>query len=50
MARSKKRCSWVNLSNPIYVSYHDNEWGIEIKDDTKLFEMLILEGAQAGLN
>ena len=44
------RCGWVNLNEPIYVTYHDEEWGIACHDDLKLFEMLILEGAQAGLN
>ncbi len=44
-----KRCSWGN-SDPLYVVYHDREWGIPVHDDRKLFEMLILEGAQAGLN
>ena len=43
------RCSWVNLDNPLYVDYHDNEWGIPEHNDTKLFEMLILECFQAGL-
>ena len=46
----KKRCSWLNLKNPLYVEYHDKEWGRPVYDDTKLFEMLILEGAQAGLS
>jgi DNA-3-methyladenine glycosylase I len=45
-----KRCGWVNLKNPLYIEYHDNEWGIPIYDDTKLFELLCLEGAQAGLS
>lgn len=44
------RCSWVNLKNPLYVNYHDNEWGKPSFDDKHLFEMLILEGAQAGLS
>lgn len=44
------RCSWVNLKNPLYVNYHDNEWGNPSFDDNHLFEMLILEGAQAGLS
>lgn len=42
-----KRCSWVT-DDPIYINYHDNEWGVPLHDDKKLFEMLILEGAQAG--
>jgi DNA-3-methyladenine glycosylase I len=45
-----KRCSWVDLNNPPYVEYHDNEWGVPVHNDNKLFEMLILEGAQAGLS
>ncbi|MDD3793918.1 MAG: DNA-3-methyladenine glycosylase I [Candidatus Gracilibacteria bacterium] len=45
-----KRCDWLNLNNPLYVEYHDNEWGEIERDDKKLFEMLILEGAQAGLS
>jgi DNA-3-methyladenine glycosylase I len=45
-----KRCYWVNLSNPKYIEYHDNEWGVIVKDDNKLFELLILEGFQAGLS
>ena len=44
------RCSWVNLENPVYVQYHDEEWGKPIHDDSKLFELLVLEGAQAGLS
>ncbi|MDD2371250.1 MAG: DNA-3-methyladenine glycosylase I [Firmicutes bacterium] len=44
-----KRCEWVN-SDKIYQDYHDLEWGIPIHDDKKLFEMLILEGMQAGLS
>lgn len=50
LKQSKPRCGWVNLSNPIYVDYHDKEWGIPVHDDQHLFEMLILEGAQAGLS
>lgn len=45
----KKRCSWAG-DIPIYIDYHDNEWGRPVHDDNKLFEMLILEGMQAGLN
>lgn len=45
-----ERCAWVKLDEPLYVSYHDEEWGVPIYDDQKLFEMLCLEGAQAGLN
>ena len=43
------RCGWVN-DDPLYVAYHDEEWGVPIRDDRKLFEMLVLEGAQAGLS
>ena len=43
------RCAWC-LPDPLYIAYHDREWGIPIHDDQKLFEMLILEGAQAGLS
>lgn len=44
----KMRCPWC-LSDPLYVAYHDLEWGVPLHDDRRLFEMLILEGAQAGL-
>lgn len=43
------RCSWVDLNSPIYVKYHDEEWGVPKYDDRELFELLILEGFQAGL-
>lgn len=45
-----QRCAWVNIKNPLYVKYHDEEWGIPVYDDRKLFEMLLLEWAQAGLS
>jgi DNA-3-methyladenine glycosylase I len=45
----KKRCAWAG-EDPLYIDYHDNEWGRPVHDDKKLFEMLILEGAQAGLS
>ena len=45
-----KRCSWCNINNELYVSYHDTEWGILNLDDNYLFEMLILESFQAGLS
>jgi DNA-3-methyladenine glycosylase I len=48
MPGTKKRCEWAG-SDPLYLSYHDGEWGVPEHDDRKLFEMLILEGAQAGL-
>ena len=44
-----KRCEWCG-DDPLYVTYHDNEWGVPVHDDQHLFEMLILEGAQAGLS
>ena len=48
--KSKSRCAWVPNDKPDYTRYHDEEWGKPVHDDTKLFEMLILEGAQAGLS
>ena len=45
-----KRCFWCNENNPLYVKYHDEEWGVPRFDDHYLFEMLILEGFQAGLS
>ena len=47
MART--RCEWVT-DDPLYIAYHDEEWGVPVRDDRQLFEMLILEGAQAGLS
>jgi DNA-3-methyladenine glycosylase I len=44
-----KRCAWCG-DHPLYIAYHDEEWGAPVHDDRRLFEMLILEGAQAGLN
>ncbi len=44
------RCRWVNEKNDRYVAYHDHEWGVPSHDDRHLFEMLILEGFQAGLS
>ena len=46
---SKIRCSWPK-DDPTYLAYHDKEWGVPVYNDLKLFEMLILEGAQAGLS
>jgi len=46
----KKRCDWVPLDNPLYVEYHDEEWGVPVRDDRMLFEFLLLEGFQAGLS
>lgn len=45
-----KRCSWVDENSQIYKDYHDNEWGVPKHDDRELFELLILEGFQAGLS
>ncbi len=44
-----KRCDWVT-KDPLYIHYHDMEWGVPLHDDNKLFELLVLEGAQAGLS
>ena len=46
---NKKRCGWVS-DDPLYLDYHDREWGVPLHDDRQLFEMIILEGAQAGLS
>jgi DNA-3-methyladenine glycosylase I len=45
----KTRCGWAG-KDPLYVAYHDAEWGVPVHDDRRLFEMLVLEGAQAGLS
>ncbi len=45
----KVRCEWCG-ADPMYITYHDKDWGVPVHDDRKLFEMLILEGAQAGLS
>lgn len=47
---SPARCAWTKLSNPRYVDYHDTEWGVPCHDEQRLFELLNLEGAQAGLS
>jgi len=49
-ADGRRRCAWCPADSPLYVDYHDNEWGLPVHDDRKLFEMLCLEGAQAGLS
>lgn len=46
----KCRCRWCNLKNPLYVKYHDEEWGVPVYDDKILFEFLVLEPFQAGLS
>lgn len=48
--KEQKRCKWVNLNNPLYVRYHDNEWGKPHHDDNYFYEMLLLESFQAGLS
>ena len=50
MFKELQRCTWVPDNNPEYQKYHDEEWGVPVHDDKKHFEMLILEGAQAGLS
>lgn len=47
---NQPRCHWCNMKNPLYVAYHDTEWGVAVHDDRKLFEMLLLESFQAGLS
>jgi DNA-3-methyladenine glycosylase I len=49
MNNTTKRCDWVT-DDPLYIEYHDREWGVPVHDDIRLFEMLVLEGTQAGLN
>lgn len=46
----KTRCPWANPANPLYLDYHDHEWGSPVTDDQTLFEFIVLEGAQAGLS
>ena len=50
MPRAKVRCAWAGTTDPAYLEYHDEEWGVPSHDDRHLFEMLVLEGAQAGLS
>jgi len=50
MKRQLSRCFWANPDNPLYLAYHDEEWGEPCHDERMLFEMLILEGFQAGLS
>jgi len=44
------RCAWANPKEPLYVAYHDTEWGVPLHDERKLFEFVVLEGMQAGLS
>lgn len=46
----KPRCAWAPADDPLYCAYHDDEWGVPVYEDRKLFEFLLLEGAQAGLS
>ena len=48
--KSDKRCTWAGTTDPLMIAYHDTEWGVPNHDDRHFFEMLTLEGAQAGLN
>jgi len=48
--KDRRRCDWASLDDPLYCAYHDEEWGVPLHDDRKLFEYLVLEGAQAGLS
>jgi len=48
--KNKSRCAWVPADNELYQAYHDDEWAVPEYDDQRLFEMLLLEGAQAGLS
>ncbi len=50
MNKNKNRCNWVNMNNPLYIDYHDNEWGVPQHNDKILYELLILESFQAGLS
>ncbi len=50
MRKIEHRCSYVNLKNPLYIRYHDEEWGVPEHSDQKLYELLILESFQAGLS
>ena len=47
---NRKRCFWCNLKNPLYIAYHDNEWGVPCHDEHQLYELFILETFQAGLS
>lgn len=46
----KRRCAWCNPGDSLYTAYHDEEWGVELHDDRRLFELLVLESFQAGLS
>jgi len=48
--KNKERCEWVESADPIYIQYHDTEWGVPLHDDRMLFEFIVLDGFQAGLS
>jgi DNA-3-methyladenine glycosylase I len=48
--QNRTRCGWASLDDPLYLRYHDEEWGVPVHDDRTMFEFLVLEGAQAGLS
>ena len=48
--KNKIRCAWGSFGDPMYIAYHDTEWGVPVYDDQKIFEFLVLESAQAGLS
>ena len=50
MARTPPRCAWAPVDDPVYLAYHDEDWGVPVHHERRLFEMLTLEGAQAGLS
>jgi DNA-3-methyladenine glycosylase I len=50
VAAELSRCAWAKLNNPLYLAYHDEEWGVPLHDEQMLFEFIVLEGAQAGLS
>jgi DNA-3-methyladenine glycosylase I len=50
MASTVSRCGWASVDDQTYLAYHDEEWGVPVHDDPRLFEFLVLEGAQAGLS
>ena len=46
----RRRCLWAGENDPLMIAYHDKEWGVPVRNDRKIFEFLVLESAQAGLN
>src|SRR3989344_4926027 len=50
MQKSLKRCPWPTANDPLYIAYHDKEWGVPVHNDRKLYEFLVLEAFQAGLS